>query len=232
MLAARGVGKRLGYRRVLRNIDLTLAPGGITAVFGPNGAGKSTLLQVLATLTSPSEGSVTWKGVTLDKSAREYRRELGVVAHATYLYRHLSAAENLRFYGRLYGVTGLEERITEVLDQVDLAGAAREPVMSFSRGMKQRLAIARAVLHRPRVLLLDEPFTGLDRQGQALFKGLLDDFRAGGGACLMISHDFSEAVGLADEYVILSRGSVAATGEGTDLSSAEMARIYEESTRA
>lgn len=227
MLVARGVGKRIGYRDVLRDVNFELPPGRIVAVFGPNGAGKSTLVKILATLARPSAGQVLWQGQPLDRVAPSYRRDMGLVGHATYLYPHLTAEENLRLYGRLYGVGDLRHRVAEVLGLVGLERDAGEPVGTFSRGMQQRLAIGRAVLHRPKVLLLDEPFTGLDQQGQARLGDVLHGFRGEGGTCLMVSHDFAEGLALADAYLILARGRVAEAGECAGLTPAEMARRYE-----
>lgn len=227
MLAARGVEKRIGYREVLRDVSLELPPGRIVAVFGPNGAGKSTLVRILATLARPTAGQVLWLGQPLARVAPSYRRDLGLVGHATYLYPHLTAEENLRFYGRLYGVGDPGRRVAEVLALVGLERDAREPVGAFSRGMQQRLAIGRAILHRPKVLLLDEPFTGLDQQGQARLEEVLRGFRTGGGACLLVSHDFAEGLAVADGYLVLARGRVAAAGECAGLAPAEMARRYE-----
>lgn len=227
MLTARGVGKQVGYRDVLGDVSFDLPPGRTVAVFGPNGAGKSTLVRILATLARPTTGEVLWQGQPLHRVAASYRREMGLVGHATYLYPHLTAEENLRLYGRLYGVDGLGHRVAEVLALVGLERDAREPVRTFSRGMQQRLAIGRAILHRPKVLLLDEPFTGLDQQGQARLSDVLRGFRAEGGACLMVSHDFVEGLALADGYLILVRGRVAEAGECTGLAPAEMARRYE-----
>lgn len=226
MLEARGVVKRVGWRDVLRGVDLTLLPGTVTALFGPNGAGKSTLVRILATLLRPSGGEVLWRGRPLGRVAGDYRASLGVVGHATYLYGHLTAGENLRFYGRLFGVPDLGRRIDEVLALVGLEREAREPVNGFSRGMQQRLAIARALLHRPSLLLLDEPFTGLDQQGQRVLARAIGEFRDGGGACLLVSHDFAEAAGLADRFAVLARGRVAAGGDCRGWPAAALADAY------
>jgi len=165
------------------------------------------------------------------EAAEAFRAALGLVAHGTFLYDHLTARENLRFYGRLYGVPALERRVEEVLAQVGLGPEAEEPVRTFSRGMQQRLAIGRALLHQPRVLLLDEPFTGLDRGGREMLAGTLRRFRAGGGACLLVTHDFDQVAGLADRFVVLDRGRVVAEGEGAGLEPAELAGVYARALR-
>lgn len=232
MLEARGVEKRIGWREVLRGVDLTLSPGTVTALFGPNGAGKSTLVRILAALLRPGGGAVLWRGRPLARVAADYRAQLGVVGHATYLYGHLTAEENLRFYGRLYGVPDLGRRAGEVLALVGLEREAREPVASFSRGMQQRLAIARALLHRPSLLLLDEPFTGLDQEGQRLLARVVGEFRDGGGAALLVSHDFAEAAGVADRYAVLDGGRVAAAGDCRGWTAARLGEAYRRAVAA
>ncbi len=232
MLAARGVTKRHGLREVLRGVDLDLVPGRVLALHGPNGAGKSTLLRILALLQRPSSGQLLWQDRPLRGREAEVRRCLGVVAHQTFLYDYLTAAENLRFYAGLYGVTDAGRRVDELLAAVGLEPYARDPVGTFSRGMQQRLAIARALVQRPRVLLLDEPFTGLDRDGQALLVELLGRFRAEGGTCLLVSHDFEASAQVADAFAVLHRGSVACHVPVRGRGAAELAALYEEAVGA
>ncbi len=232
MLAARGITKRHGLREVLRGVDLDLEPGRVLALHGPNGAGKSTLLRILALLQRPSAGQLLWEDRPVRGREAEVRRSLGVVAHQTFLYDYLTAEENLRFYAGLYGVSDAAARAAELLAAVGLEQYAREPVGTFSRGMQQRLAIARALVQRPRVLLLDEPFTGLDRDGQALLVELLRRFRAEGGACLLVSHDFEASALVADGFAVLHRGAVACRVPVRGREAAELASLYEEAVGA
>jgi len=155
--------KRFGLKAVLKGLDFEVQPGEFVALLGPNGAGKTTFLRVLASLSRPSLGSVQVAGYKLPDEAAAVRARLGVVSHLPLLYGDLTAEENLRFYGRMYNISNLEPRITEVLEMVGLDNRRRDLVRTYSRGMQQRLAIGRAVLHDPDVMLFDEPYTGLDQ---------------------------------------------------------------------
>ncbi|MGC8825601.1 MAG: heme ABC exporter ATP-binding protein CcmA, partial [Anaerolineae bacterium] len=170
---ARGISKAFGRYRVLRGVDLRIEQGEFLALLGPNGAGKTTFLRILATLSRPTEGRAWINGQPLDGDTRRVRQQIGLVSHQTFLYGDLTAEENLRFYGRLYRVPALEDRIAELLERVGLYERRHDPVRTFSRGMQQRLSIARAVLHDPPVLLLDEPDTGLDQQAARMLRELL-----------------------------------------------------------
>jgi ABC-type multidrug transport system ATPase subunit len=178
VISARGLSKRYGSKRVLERLDLDVPRGGFTVVTGPNGSGKTTLLRVVAGLAAPSGG-------TLDVSAD--RAQIGYLAHEPLVYRELSAVENLDLYGRLYRVPERRERIGMLLERFGLWDARREPVSSFSRGMQQRLALCRALLHDPELLLLDEPFNALDEEGADLLDGELAGLR--GRTFLVATHD-------------------------------------------
>ncbi|MBI3287296.1 MAG: ABC transporter ATP-binding protein, partial [Chloroflexi bacterium] len=158
----RGLSKYYGPRPALRGVDLRIERGEFMTLFGPNGAGKTTLLRILATLSRPSAGTAHIGGLDLRSQGPRFRREIGLVAHEPLLYGTLSVAENLHFFGRLYRVPELEARAREVMEQVGLAHRRHDAVRTLSRGMQQRLSIARALLHRPSLLLLDEPYAGLD----------------------------------------------------------------------
>lgn len=228
VLECRGVTRRAGQREILKGIDLSVEEGQVCALFGPNGAGKSTLMKIMALLMRPTSGAVYWEGRPVAGREAAVRQVLGVVSHATYLYNSLTAEENLWFHGRLFGVPDLRQRIEEVLEAVGLYYARHDPVGTFSRGMQQRLTIGRAILHRPRVLLLDEPYTGLDQDGQALLSGIIRGFRDEGGACLIISHDLQETLALSDRFVIMSQGQVVREGACAGLSAEGFAGIYQE----
>ncbi len=203
---ARGLIKFYGTTAALRGCDLVVLRGERVALLGANGAGKTTLLKILATLVRPSGGHLTLLGHDAMRQAATVRRQLGVVAHETYLYRDLSATENLRLYGRLYGVADLETRIASELQRVGLAELAERRVGALSRGQQQRLALARALLHEPALLLLDEPDTGLDEAGQALLARVVRDAAP---TVVLTTHSIERALALADRLVVLAAGKVA-----------------------
>jgi heme exporter protein A len=205
------VAKRYGHQRALAGVDLSLDAGSVCALLGPNGAGKTTLLGILSTLVRPTGGDVRYlagdAARTLDDTLR---REIGVLAHASLCYAELDAIENLRFFARLYDLADAERRITELLDEVGLEERARtRPSRTYSRGMLQRLALARALLARPSLLLLDEPFTGLDRGGALALGRRLAAVKAAGAIVMVVTHDLEAIAGITDHLVVLRRGQVA-----------------------
>jgi len=203
-----GVAKRYGHQRALGSVDLELRRGSLTALLGPNGAGKTTLLGILSTLIRPSAGEVRYlDGDAVRAADDRLRREIGVLAHASLCYGELSGLENLRFFAGLYDVP--EARVAELLDQVGLEPKARErPARTYSRGMMQRLALARALLASPSLLLLDEPFTGLDRGGAMALGASLAASKTAGAMVLVVTHDLEAIGGLADHVVVLRRGQL------------------------
>lgn len=208
MIEVQGLVRQYGYRPVLRGLDLHVEAGQIVAVLGANGAGKTTLVRVLASLARPSRGSVRVAGCDLPQQAALVRRRIGVVLHQPLLYPDLTAEENLRFYGRLYGVEPLPSRIDDVLTRLGLNARRRDRVRTLSRGMQQRLAIARAILHQPSVMLLDEPYTGVDREASAMLDGLLRECVGRGCAVVMTAHDPADASRLAARVEVLSDGVI------------------------
>jgi heme exporter protein A len=226
MIATRALTKNFGLQRVLRGVDLEVAPGEFVALMGPNGAGKTTLLRILATLSRPSFGQARVAGFPLPAGADEVRRRLGVVSHHPLLYGDLTAEENLLFYARMYGVRARSARLNTVLEQVGLAARRRDLVRTFSRGMQQRLAIARAVLHDPEVMLFDEPYTGLDQDASAMLDGVLRDVAARGRTVLMTTHDLARGLALADRMVILSRGVIAYSVPRAEIDPATFPQTY------
>ena len=205
-----GVTKRYGHHRALAKVDLCLRAGSLCALLGPNGAGKSTLLGIVSTLIRPSAGDVVYAaGEAAVQESAELRRNIGVLAHESFVYEELSALENLSFYGELYDVKDLDDRSKALLDQVGLEEhARRRPARTYSRGMLQRLALARALLHSPAVLLLDEPFTGLDRTGSAALGRTLAQARDDGRVVMVVTHDFEALDGVCDHLAVLRRGKV------------------------
>ena len=208
MIETRSLKKTFGLRPVLRGVDLAVAPGECLALMGPNGAGKTTLLRILATLSKPTAGLVRVANLPLPAAAGEVRRRLGVVAHHPLLYSDLTADENLQFYARMYGLSSFGARIAAVLEQVGLAARRHDLVRTFSRGMQQRLAIGRALLHDPEVMMLDEPYTGLDPHAAEMLDQVLAEARRGGRTTLLTTHDLGRALALADRVAILARGTI------------------------
>jgi len=228
MITVKKLVKRFGMKTVLRGVDFEVQPGEFVALLGPNGAGKTTFLRILASLSRPSLGEVKVAGYRLPNEAAAVRARLGVVSHLPLLYGDLTAEENLRFYGRMYNIENLEARLTEVLEMVGLENRRRDLVRTFSRGMQQRLAIGRAVLHDPDVMLFDEPYTGLDQDASSMLDEVLKTVAAAGRTVVMTSHDLARAEELATRFDILSRGVISATAGHEDLKNSNLLTFYKE----
>ncbi|HTX78596.1 MAG TPA: heme ABC exporter ATP-binding protein CcmA [Longilinea sp.] len=211
MIQVTQLSKRYGSRWALRDLNLEIPDGRFVALLGANGAGKTTLLRILATLLHPTSGHVTINGLELPQQAPTIRRTIGLVTHLPLLYGELTAEENLRFYARLYGIERPAARIDALLELTGLASRRSDLVRTFSRGMQQRLAIGRALLHQPPVLLLDEPYTGLDEEACRRLDGLLRQVTSQGHTILMASHDLLRSEALADRFDVLTRGAIAAS---------------------
>lgn len=201
--------KSFDDRQVLRGIDLSIPRGQYVALMGPNGAGKSTLMNILALLSGPSSGSVQLFGQSLRGNAAELRRRIGVIGHQPMLYRDLSAQENLLFFARLYGLSNPQQRVIDLLHRVHLRERAGDLVRTFSRGMVQRLAIARALLHDPQLILADEPFSGLDVPSSRMLEELLACLHQENRTILLANHDVDQSLRLAQRLILLRRGLVA-----------------------
>jgi heme exporter protein A len=218
----RGAGRRYGERAALRDVTLTLEAGRTLVVFGPNGAGKTTLLRMLATLLRPHAGEVRVLGRPLPADGYAVRGRIGFLGHEAMLYRELSGRENLRFYARLYGVD--RARADEVLDAVGMAGRGDDPVAELSRGMVQRLAIARAVLHEPELLLLDEPLANLDPAASAQIAALIGP--ACGATRVVTSHDPTGGLQGADVALGLKAARVAFLAPAHEIAAHQIAELY------
>lgn len=203
------VSKHYGRRRALWRVSLTCHAGTITGLFGPNGAGKSTLLNLLSTLSAPSEGTIRYGEATAERWGDALRGRIGVLGHDLFLYGDLSARENLAFFARLYDVRDAGGVIDRSLAAARLTERADDRAGSFSRGLRQRLALERALVHSPRLVLLDEPFTGLDDASAVLLVERLRMLKTTGAIVVMATHDFDLADGLVDRAVCLSGGRVA-----------------------
>jgi heme exporter protein A len=226
MIEIRDLRKQFGPLRALRGISLDVADGEFLTLFGPNGAGKTTLLKILATLSKPTSGEVRVQGHLLTSSWTEVRRYIGFVGHHSFLYPELTAEENLRFFARLYQLTDGEQRARHLIERVALTARFHDPVRTYSRGMLQRLAIARALLHDPLILLLDEPHTGLDEASVERLHATLADISAQGRTILMTTHDLTRGLALAHRALIMQAGKVVFSAARSTLSEAEWRRIY------
>ncbi|MFQ5860678.1 MAG: heme ABC exporter ATP-binding protein CcmA [Dehalococcoidia bacterium] len=204
-----GLFKGFGGQPVLRDLSLTVPWGEFLVIFGSNGAGKTTLLRILSTQSKPDRGLVRVGGLDRRRDAPRIRRLVGVVAHQDLLYVDLTVAENLRFYGRMYGIQELPSRITRVLHEVGLAEHRDQRVGTLSHGMQKRLALARAILHAPPILLLDEPEAGLDPEALEGLGVLLRSWRGGDRTVVMTTHDLEQGLALGDRIAILVGGGIA-----------------------
>ncbi len=205
-IVARGLAMSIGGRSVLRELDLVVPRGRCVAVLGANGAGKTTLLRILAMLVQPDAGSLTLFGEPAGRDRPELRARVGLIGHQAMVYRDLSPAENLELFARLHALPRPRERAREMLEFVGLSERATDPVRALSRGMAQRVGIARALLHEPELLLADEPFTGLDVRSSARLADCLVGLRARGRTIVLTHHHVPEALGLCEHLVALRDG--------------------------
>ena len=226
MIKVKKLVKRFGLKTILKGMDFSVEEGEFVALLGPNGAGKSTFLRILSSLTRPSMGAVRVAGFELPKEAAEVRQRLGVVSHQPLLYVDLTANENLKFYGKMYNIPNIDARIAEVLEMVGLTKRRDDLVRTYSRGMQQRLAIGRAVIHDPDVVLFDEPYTGLDQDASAMLDGVLRTVAAKGRTVVMTSHDLARTEDLATRFDVLSRGKIAASATKADFGTGNLLSYY------
>lgn len=208
VIAVTGLTKTFGNLYALRNLSFSLSKGEFLTIFGPNGAGKTTLIRILSTITKASSGEIKIADLSFEDDSEKIRRQIGVIAHQTFLYENLTAEENLRFYGKLYDVENLSKKIETILSEVGLELRKKDFVRTFSRGMQQRLAIARALLHEPSILLLDEPYTGLDQHASGMLTNWLNRLRSSEQTILMVTHDLEQGMELADRIAILVEGQL------------------------
>lgn len=226
ILEVRGLTRRFGPRTALDGVDLDLRQGESLAVFGPNGAGKSTLLRLLSSGLRPSSGSIRFDGRPARGDDPGLRARIGLLSHQTFLYDELTARENLRFFAALHGLPDAADRSDGLLVEVGLSGREDDPVRSYSRGMQQRLALARALLHRPALLFLDEPFSGLDPAAGAAMRGTLGRFRESGGTTLLTTHDVEEGLTLCARWIFLFRGRIVDSGPSDPEERQRLLRAY------
>jgi heme exporter protein A len=225
VVRAEGLERAFGGTPVLTGVELRVDAGEVVALLGPNGAGKTTLLRILALLLRPSAGRLTLFGAATPTPA--LRRRVGYVGHESFCYPDLTGAENLAFYARLFDVPQAPARVAELLAWAGLDAAARRPVRTYSRGMTQRLALARALVHRPDLLLLDEPFSGLDAGGVTALQARLAELAAAGHTVVLTTHDLERAAPIATRFAVLHRGRVASMHEGRAPDVLAIAAAYE-----
>ncbi len=230
LIETRALVKTYDLMIVLRKLDFQVERGEFVALLGPNGSGKSTLLRLLSGLSKPTSGAIFIGGWELPREAAAVRAQIGMVSHRALLYENLTARENLQFFAQLYNLREIDERIRILLEQVGLSKRGDSLVRTFSRGMQQRLSIARALLHDPAVLLMDEPYTGLDQDAAQVLDGLLTQAYADGRTIVMTTHDLERAARLASRAMILSRGNIRYDAPASALDGRQLSERYTEIT--
>ena len=228
-IEAQKLSKSFDERQALRDVNLKIEAGEAVVIFGPNGAGKTTLLKILSSIMSPTSGSVLVGGLNIKEHPEEARAKIGVVGHNTYLYGNLTAFENLDFYRRLYGVA--PERISKVAEIVGMQSRLQDRVSSLSRGMQQRFSIARAILHDPQVMLLDEPETGLDQEAINFLWTAIRSQAGGLRTLVFTTHSLERGLEVADRVLILSQGKIVHQIAAADLSPQSLKELYQQKTR-
>ena len=208
MIHVRALTKSFGPRSALAGIDLSIDSGEFVTLMGPNGAGKTTLLRILATITRPTSGLVRIAGLDPTKTGEDVRRRIGFLSHRTLLYDDLTAEQNLRFYAKMYDVPDGAERTSDLLKRVGLSSRRDDLVGAFSRGMQQRLSVARAVIHRPQLLLMDEPYTGLDPNAAQILTDLMAGLAGEGCTVVLTTHNLERGLAAGQRVIILARGRI------------------------
>lgn len=230
-ITVQGLTKSFGNHRALKGIDFEVSRGESVVIFGPNGAGKTTLIKILATIMNPSSGRVLVDNLNLKDHAINIRRSIGIVTHQTFLYGNLTARENLEFYARMYDVPDRQKRIRELVELVGMAHRLNDRVGTFSRGMQQRLSIARALLHRPSLMLLDEPETGLDQEANAMLWEALRSGETGTTPTIILTtHSLERGLEQCSRLFILVQGQIAFEGSKQALKLDDLKRLYRHHT--
>ncbi len=225
-LEAKGLVRRFSRLRAVDGITFDLQAGELLTIFGPNGAGKTTLLNILAGVMCPDEGQVLLDGNVVVGSERQWRKEVGLVTHQTMLYDRLTAVENLSFYSKLFSLEDSERRIRDALEDLKIKEVADQPVGSLSRGFQQRIALARALLHDPKILLLDEPYIGLDLYASRLLRDLISQLKDGERTVVLVTHNFGQGLELADRIAIQVSGQFIFTGSSDGVELTEFEEFY------
>ena len=218
ILTLENITKRFGYRCILDDISFSIEKGEFVTLIGNNGAGKSTLVRIISTLSKPTQGRIIFNGTYQNENLLEWRQKIGIISHENRLYGDLSSIDNLRVFGTLYGVEDLESNIDQVLRKTDLLHVDRLPVCNFSSGMKKRLMIARLMLCKPEILILDEPFSGLDQHSNRWFQNYLSTFHKQGGTVIMVTHQLGVGLKLATRVLVLQRQSILHDNSASEIS--------------
>ena len=230
-IEVRELTKSFGERYALRGIDLRVSRGEHLVIFGPNGAGKTTLLKILSTLVKPSSGRVWLDGIDIRDRPAQIRRKINLVSHETFLYDDLTVYENLKFYGKMYDVPDLEQRIKEAVSRVQLESRLHDRVGTLSHGLQRRASIARAVLPDPSILFLDEPEVGLDPHASTVIRDVLSSINSGSRTVVMATHNLERGFELGDSVIILDRGKVVYQAPKHEVDTANFRRVYDQYTR-
>ncbi|KAA3619588.1 MAG: heme ABC exporter ATP-binding protein CcmA [Calditrichaeota bacterium] len=228
MIKVKELTKIYNQQFALSGLNFDIDYGKCLCILGPNGAGKSTFIRILSTLSRPNQGDIFIDGKSVFENPAEFRRKIGLIAHATFLYPELTAAENLKFYATLYRVPKPEKRADALLKTVGLAHRSNDRVRTFSRGMQQRLAIARAILNEPEILLLDEPYTGLDQSASQLLTDRILELKSENRTIVLITHNIQQGFQLADKIAVFKEGRIAFEAETGDMTESEFQQRYHE----
>lgn len=218
--------KTYGYLQALKKVDLDIFQGKSVTIFGPNGAGKSTLLKVLSMQSRLSRGELLYKGISYKKLSDDFRKHFGIISHQLFLYGNLSAIENLKFYGSLYGIKNPEKKGEELLKQLNIYKQKDDLVRTFSRGMLQRVSIARALIHNPDIIFLDEPYTGLDSFAAEKLSDILKEQLTNNKTIIMVTHNIETGLSLADTVVIMNKGKIVYNQQKSSLDTISFQDIY------
>ncbi len=219
------LNKSFGRRKVLKDVTFDIPKGGFLSIFGPNGAGKTTLVKILSTLERPTDGQVSIANLVIGDDPTEIRKKIGLISHNTFLYLDLSAYENLEFYATLYGVTDIKEKAERLLKKVELTHRRHDMVRTFSKGMQQRLSIARALIHEPDIMFLDEPHSGLDPHAVDILDGLIESIR-GDHTFVMVTHNLDKGLLLCSSAMIIENGRIIFHKDKSGIDADEFKEMY------
>jgi heme exporter protein A len=227
-LQINGICKQYGYINILKDIDIKLSDGNILTLVGPNGAGKSTLLKILSTQVRPTKGEIFYNNIPVYKELNIYRKKLAFLSHKTFLYDDLSAYQNLLFFARLYNLNDPDKKVLELLDFLKLNSRKHDPVKYYSRGMQQKLTIARVMINDPQFIYLDEPYTGLDSRAEDLLSSIIFKKKEEQSIIVLVSHDIEKSYNIATKIMILNKGEVYYSGDKKDITLPQIMKMYRE----